>query len=179
MCMTTSLRKSTSFLSPVDCRTARIYMYFLPKAHKPDNPRRPIVSGNVPHWTLCLFYWQFSEAVSEATDPVIPRILFVHDTADFLSNISVSQNQVPMTAIIRTFETIIQPQMSFDFSFRTTRTVQVYLHNKFNICRSSTKNMSKLRFLALYICICALLVFSPHFGAWHADWRATLCAQSQ
>ncbi len=88
-------KKAHKFLSPVDCRTARFYL--LCKIHKPDNPGRPIISGNGPPIeNISLFVDSFLK-------PLVPYIpSYIHDTPDFLRKISSIQKQVPNTAIIGT-----------------------------------------------------------------------------
>ena len=90
-------KKAHKFLSPVDCRTARFYL--LPKIHKPDNPGRPIISGNgSPTENISLFVDSFLK-------PLMPQIpSYIHDTPDFLRKIAGIQKQVPNTAIIGTFD---------------------------------------------------------------------------
>ncbi|XP_071792086.1 uncharacterized protein [Asterias amurensis] len=90
-------KKAHKFLSPVDCRTVRFYL--LPKVHKPDNPGRPIISGNgSPTENISLFVDSFLK-------PLMPQIpSYIHDTPDFLRKIAGIQKQVPNTAIIGTFD---------------------------------------------------------------------------
>ena len=86
-----------NYLLPHDPRTARFYL--LPKIHKPNNPGRPIVSGNGSPTE------RISEFVDSFLKPLVCRIpSFIKDTKDFLHKLDEVKHQIPDSAILVTFD---------------------------------------------------------------------------
>ncbi len=86
-----------NYLLPQDPRTARFYL--LPKIHKPNNPGRPIVSGNGSPTE------RISEFVDSFLNPLVSRIpSFIKDTTDFLHKLEEVKHQIPDSAILVTLD---------------------------------------------------------------------------